>query len=320
MKRILLAMALCLLLLGCTADPADRDGKFSIAILPDTQQEVVITEAIKNRHFANRNEWLVSIQEERDLRFVLHTGDVVNWGDADETQLKIASEAMAVLDEAGIPTVLALGNHDTAAVGVGGSAAVPSETRLRVRDTSAFWKYFNDERYPYLTLKDPEHIENAYALFEAGGVKWLVLALELWPRTNVIEWANQVVSDHPQHNVIVITHSFLNAMGGIGQSNGGYGANSPKYLLDNLILKHENIRLVFSGHEGFTTFREDVGEHGNKIVSVLGCFHSNTGNPVRLMEIDVKNGSITSEVYNPLTETENGTFCFTIEEMDFIGG
>lgn len=299
-------------------DPADEDGKFSIAILPDTQQEVVIQEAIKNRLFAQRNEWLVSKMDERDIRFALHTGDVVNWGDVDESQLVIASDAMEVLDKAGIPVVYALGNHDTAAVGVGGSAAVPSETKTRVRDTSAFNKYFSTTRYPYLNVREENHIENAYALFEACGVKWMVLTLELWPRTEVIEWAKSVVSQHPRYNVIVITHSYLTANGDILTTNGGYGANSPEYLYNNLISCYDNIKMVFSGHTGSATARVNTTKNGNKIINVLGCFHSNDNNPVRLVEIDVKNGTVEGEIFVPISDKKWTQYCFYVDGMNFI--
>lgn len=339
--RLLLAVTVvCLVMTGCTnpcgtltaaptgtatsaATPSvtpdsGPDGKFTIAIFPDTQQEVC-GEPARKRLFAQRCEWLASKKEELNLRFVLHTGDVVNWGDADESQLVVASDAMAVLDDADIPVVYALGNHDTAAVGVGGSAAVPSETKTRVRDTTAFNKYFSTTRYPYLNVKDEGAVENSYALLEAGGVKWMILALEIWPRTKVVAWANQAVRRHSDHNVIVITHSYLTNIGAILTSNGGYGANSPKYLYDNLISRHENIKMVFCGHTGNSAVRTDIGRNGNKIVSVLGSYHSNDYNPVRLLEIDVKGGILKSEVYTPINGGQWSQYGFTVKDMTFIG-
>ena len=149
----------------------ETDGVFSIAVIPDTQQEVVNTYAIENKHFQSRTEWLVENTDELDLRCVVHTGDVVNWGNEEPKQLEIASEAMAVLAEANIPTALCLGNHDTAAVGVGGSAADPSNTRVRVRDTTAFNEYFSVDTYDYLVSRDDDRIENSYLRFEAEGTK-----------------------------------------------------------------------------------------------------------------------------------------------------
>ena len=140
---------------------ADADGKFTIAILPDTQQEVIGESAIENELFLNRTEWLAENKEELDLRFVIHTGDIVNWGNEEPEQFEIASEAIAVLDEADIPVGLCLGNHDTAAVGVGGSAADPDNTKTRVRDTESFNEYFSLDRYPDCIPFEDDKIDNA---------------------------------------------------------------------------------------------------------------------------------------------------------------
>ncbi len=327
-KRILMLVSIILsvafLLSGCgaeeqkttkkkkeklTIEQRDKDMVFSIAVIPDTQSE---------QNFKNRSEWLVANEEKLDLRAVLHTGDVVNWGDADESQLVAASDAMSPFDKTNIKVGIALGNHDTAAVGVGGSAAVPSDTGVRVRDTSAFQKYFPSSRYPDIVPMEEGYIENSYSIFSAGGAKWMILCLELWPRVNVVDWANEVVLENKDCNVFIVTHSYLNSGGDIVADNGGYGANSPQYLFDNLISRHENIKFVFSGHEGESAVREDYGENGNKIISVLGCYHKTRENPVRLLEIDVLNGTIESEVYCPVDEKEWLPFGFSMDGMEFI--
>ena len=134
------------------------DGIFSIAIIPDTQQEVVVDQAIRNKHFLNRIEWLVdnSPTDIFDIQCVIHTGDVVNWGNEAPVQFEIASEAMSPLEKNNIPVLYAIGNHDTAAVTVGGAAADPKNTRSRQRDTTKFNEYFPLERYDYLTPFEEE--------------------------------------------------------------------------------------------------------------------------------------------------------------------
>ena len=57
----------------------------------------------------------------------------------------------------------------------------------------------------------------------------------------MVDWAKTVVAGHPAHNVIVVTHMYLEGNGSISTSNGGYGANSPKYLYDNLISRYANV-------------------------------------------------------------------------------
>ncbi|MFG6444492.1 metallophosphoesterase [Microbacterium sp. P07] len=278
------------------------EATFSIAVLPDTQQEVVVTSAITNKHFKQRTQWLADNADDLDMRFVLHTGDVVNWDTPDHDQYEIADEAMKVIDDAGIPSLLTIGNHDTAAVGPGGSAADPTNTRALVRDTTTFNSYFPVSRYPGVQTFEPNKIDNAYRTFEAGGKKWLVLSLELWPRTEAVEWAKTVVESHADYNVIVSTHSYLDGDNGGIYQNSDYGQNSPQYVFDNLVKLYPNIKLVFSGHTGLTGSRVDTGVNGNKIVSILGTIHSSNTNPVQLVEINAAEGTVSSEFYVPITD------------------
>lgn len=298
--------------------PEDADGTFSIAVIPDTQQEVVVKHAIENKHFLNRTRWLAENKEELDLRCVVHTGDVVNWGNEDRTQLEIASEAMSVLTAANIPTALCLGNHDTAAVGVGGGAADAANTRTRVRDTTAFNEYFTLDEYSRLRSQESGKIDNTILRFKAGGAKWMVVCLELWPREEIINWAKIQVENRPDYNVIIATHSFLKNDGTILQNNGGYGANSPQYLYDNLIKKYENIKFVLCGHTGTSFVREDIGDNGNKIVTLLGAFHRNDKNPVKIVNIDVNNGKIDGYVYSPIDQHHMEQHDFSVEGLEFI--
>lgn len=318
-KSLCLSIVFSLLFSSCKPpqNPADTDGKFTIAIIPDTQQEVVIQNAIEKEHFINRTQWLADNREDLDLRFTIHTGDVVNWGNEDESQLKLAADAMNILTEAKIPTALCLGNHDTAAVGVGGSAADPANTRERVRDTTAFNKYFPASDYKGLTTFEKDKIDNAYQCFEAAGCKWLVLSLELWPRTEVMSWACEVIESHPEHNVIVATHSYLNADGSI-YHDCDYGHNSPQTLFERVICQYENVKFVFSGHTGDATHRIDYGIHNNQIASFLGCFHSNDRNPVQLLEIDTVEGSASIRTYSPIDNQEWTQFGAVIQDMDYI--
>jgi|GEM_PF-1410288 S-layer homology domain. len=295
----------------------DADGKFTIAIIPDSQQEVVIPKAITDGVFKNRTQWLVDNKDALDLRFVIHTGDVENWDTPDHAQYKIGSEAMNVLVDANIPSQLCLGNHDTAAVGPGGSAADPSRTRILVRDTSTFNTYYPVENHPGMVTFEPGKVDNAYQTFTAGGKNWLVLTFELWPRAVVIDWAKEVVESHPDYNVLIATHSYLNGGSDIFQKS-DYGETSPQYLYDNLVKVYSNIKMVFCGHAGVASSRIDTGVNGNKIVTILGCFHSNTTNPVQLLEINAKENTISTRFYAPFNGQEWPEYAKTVDNMDFI--
>ncbi|MBM0231276.1 metallophosphoesterase [Micromonospora sp. STR1_7] len=285
--------------------PGATDTKFSIAVLPDTQQEVLDS---TDSRFRNRTDWLVQNRSTLDLRFVTHSGDVVNWDTPDHSQYVIARDAMRPIETAGIPYSLAIGNHDTQATGVGGSARDPAHTRELVRDTTVFNRYFTAGQFGAVKGQfESGKVDNSYSTFEAGGVQWMVLTLELWPRVEAVTWARSVVAAHPRHNVIVVTHDFIDGNGAIEQS-ASYGATSPQYLFDNLIKQYANIRFVFSGHVGVAANRVDTGVNGNKIYTFLQTFHSNTTNPVRLVEIDTAANSLRTWIHAPYTNQSFGEY------------
>jgi calcineurin-like phosphoesterase family protein len=291
----------------------DTDTTFSFAVIPDTQNEITASDS----RFANRVSWLVANQQRLDVRFATQIGDLTNWGSVDPTQFVRASTELQPLEQA-MPWSGAIGNHDTAAVCAGGSGCPGANTSLTVRDTSAYNKYFPVSRFPDIQgTFEAGKIDNAYQVVREGGVDWLILNLELWPRVEAVAWAKSVVASHPDHNVIVVTHAYLNTDGTISASNGGYGATSPQYLYDNLIKVYPNVKIVLSGHVGTSAVRTDVGVNGNKVVSLLTSYHSWT-NPVRIVEIDTAAGTATSSVYAPYTDTDFPTDSTSTSGLGFV--
>lgn len=292
----------------------DGDTRFSFAVYPDTQQEVFGTDP----RFLDRTSWLVREKDALDLRFVTHTGDVVNWDTSDHAQYEVASKAMVPLEEADIPYSLAIGNHDTQATGPGGSARDPQNTRRLQRDTTTFNRYFTASRYGGVSgAFEAGKVDNVYSLYEAGGVQWMVLVLELWPRQSVVDWAKTQVAAHPDANVVVVTHDYLTSGGGIDTS-AGYGDTSPQQLYDQLISQYANIRMVVSGHVGFAGNRVDTGKNGNKIYSFLTAIHSNTTNPIRLFEVDTKAGTLETRIYAPHDDQSWPTYNQTVSGIDWV--
>jgi len=282
--------------------PAPGDPTFSFAVMPDTQQEVL--RASDNR-FRNRTEWLARNEAALDLRFVTHSGDVVNWDTPDHAQYEVASAAMRPLENADIPYSLAVGNHDTAAVCAGGSACDPSRTSALFRDTSTFNDYFTAARFGAVRgAFEAGKVDNSYSTFSAGGVKWMVLVLEMWPRPEAVEWARRQVTARADHNVMVVTHSYLDEAGELAWAPENAARTTPEQLYDRLVSRYANIKLVFSGHVGLLAHRVDTGVNGNKIHSFLETFHDPDTNPVRLVTVDTKAATLKTWVYSPLTDED----------------
>lgn len=293
---------------------SDSDKVFTFAVLPDTQRE--LKQKLDTR-FENRVKFLVDRQKAWDLRFALQVGDLVDWDTPDHAMYVKAAKGLLPL-QAKMPLAIAPGNHDTHAVCPGGSACPGADARVTVRDTKTYNAYFPKSRFGAVSGQfEPGKMDNAYHTLRSGGVDWLILNLELWPRTSAINWANKVVQANPKKNVIVLTHSYLTSSGKISSSNGGYGANSPKYLYDHLIKLHPNIKMVMSGHTGTSAIRTDKGVKGNTIVSMLQCFHSTT-NPVRIVSVHADTGTLYTSVYSPATSTSKKQYNATVKGLKFV--
>ena len=181
--RALAAALTGLLLAKCLAFGAAAEERFTLAVIPDSQQEVL--KPVDGR-LEERMTWLVANREALNLKMVLHVGDLLNWDTPDHIQYVRASAALAVLDRAGLPYALALGNHDTAATTVGGSAA-PGKVNANLRNTATYNTFFPLTRFKALGgVYEPGRIDTAYHTFTAGGLDWLVLNLELWARTGAV--------------------------------------------------------------------------------------------------------------------------------------
>jgi DNA repair exonuclease SbcCD nuclease subunit len=315
-KTLLLSGLLLGSLLSLAPSSARAEDTFTLAVVPDTQQEVLDS---KDTRLKDRFQWLVDNRKKLNLKMMLQSGDFVNWDTPDHFQYERASDALTVLDKAKLPYSLAIGNHDTAATKQGGSAA-PGNVHDNQRNTSTFNKYFGVERHKGLEGMYPSgKVDNAYQTFTAGGLNWLAINLELWARTEAVDWAKKVVESHPNHNIIIVTHSHLTSQSTIEQRNGGYGDNSPQYVFDQLMKPYPNVRLIFSGHTGIHGYRTDVGAKGNTIYEFLETYHSNIDNPVRLVEIDTKKGTIKTHVYCPSVkkDRDDGS-AFTVTGIQWV--
>ena len=131
----------------------------------------------------------------------------------------------------------------------------------------------------------------------------MVVTLEFCARQGPVDWANGVVTAHPDYNVIILTHYHLTPNGGLGETNAGYGDLTPEQIFSQLIVKHPNILLVLSGHNYISSWRNDRGEKGNRIYQMLQDFTDSAdaaGGYIRLLEIDPEKRSITGKMYSPI--------------------
>lgn len=317
-----------------------RSTIFTIAVLPDVQRELWNLSDIENK-YKGRLRWLAQNKTALNLKYVLCAGDVHDTDNLifssdksvnpryipgwpiDHFQYYHASESFKILDNAGVPYMLSLGNHDTGCV-CGGPACpvVAGQTDtvpVELRNTSTWNTFYPPDRFPGMVTCEVGKSDNSYRTFIVGALKWLVLSLESWPRAEMVTWAKSVLAAHPHHNVIILEHSYIDGSGNIIQT-AEYGANSAQYVYDHLVKVYPNVKFVFSGHVDSSALRTDTGINGNKIYAALSCYHDTTNNWIRLLTFDVAQKTVKSRVYAPLTNASRSDAAdtFTLPNVEWV--
>ena len=226
-----------------------------------------------------------------------------------------------------VPYAIAPGNHDYGGQG---------QNRTTLFDNGVAGQNYYGVGSPYAaqpsiggfyTGDGPGKTDNSWHTFSANGENWLVVALEWGPRDAVVQWADQVVTDHPDYNTILVTHAYMYyddtiydwATKGSSQSwnphsygiqNLPGGVNDGQELWDKLVKKHENMKFVFNGHvlgDG-TGKRATLGDNGNVVHQILANYQFNVQGgqgDMRVLEFKPDGETVVVRTYSPVLDRYN---------------
>lgn len=296
-----------------------EDGAWSIVLLPDTQ----IYSQNYPGMFEAQTSWIADNIRERNIKFVLHLGDITNVNSLSEW--KFARKAMGNLDGI-MPYAFATGNHD---YGPGGNAAT--------RDTllNDHFKVSQYQDWPtFGGVKDAGKMDNTYHLFSAGGVDFIVLSLEWAVQDATVEWAQSILDQHPDRTAILLTHAYMNNNDfrydhtdtTRPQTYNPHDYSTPGLKNDgeqlwNKLVKKNNFAFTFNGHvlgDG-TGFRIDNNDGGKPVAQMLANYQMrNLGGEayLRILEFqpDGKTVKVTSHspVYNNFLTAADQDFSFEV--------
>lgn len=296
----------------------DEREEFTIVMLPDMQYSNLQYPEVSRA----QTRWIAENIEKLNIKMVVGVGDITDSNTPEEW--KNASSAFAMLDGR-VPYSLAVGNHDLP--GIGGN-----------RDTSLYNSTFTLERYqrtPGWGGRMGDDNDNHFRTFSAAGLDFLVLTVEFGPTDEILEWANRIVAQHPDHHVIVTTHCYMNCDNTrVGNEDGGrpqdyaVGGNDGQAIWDKFIRKHSNIFLVLSGHmvcNQSQGFRIDNGEGNNRVIQVLSNYQDRPfgGNGwLRIIRFLPDQNQIVFTAYSPFLDRYdddiNQTY-FTVFNMTPVG-
>jgi uncharacterized repeat protein (TIGR02543 family) len=228
--------------------PTFVPGSWALVVLPDTQGYSQTYPEL----FKDQARWIVANKDRYNIKYVLHLGDIVNADTA--FQWTNAQAALSLLDGV-VPYALAPGNHDYS------SFIAPRSTLF-----NEFFPLAKFQAWPtFGGVREPGRLDNSYHLLRAGGVDWLVLALEFGPRNGTVAWANQIVSNYPARKKILITHAYMYSDDtrydwatqgtaqiwnphAYGTANDPDGTNDGEELWQKLVKIHPNWVMTLNGH------------------------------------------------------------------------
>ena len=226
------------------------DYAYSFAVIGDTQKLVYMTPDKVPVLY----DWILNNVESKKIEYVIGLGDIT---DKDQTnEWNKIMNSIKKLDGV-VPYSLIRGNHDT---------------------VNSFNRFVSYSKYKStISGSFEESMLNTYHKFTVGNVKYLLLNLDMGPSDAVLNWANKVVSENPDHNVIIATHVYLCHDGTTLSASdnapatkcGGY--NNGDDIWNKLVKKHENIVLVLSGHDPYDQVitTQTIGDKGNTITQML---------------------------------------------------
>ncbi len=282
---------------------------FTIMTLPDTQS---YSQSYPSTFLA-QTQWIVDNIDDLNIKMVLHKGDIVQNGYS-EAQWANAMAALNILKNNNIPTLVSIGNHDYDDEAVT-RGAVLFNTNI------AYDEWYEEKSWFDGGFYEAGSSENVYTRLSFDGFDYLFMTLEFGPRQSVIDWANQVVADHPDHQIMIVTHTYMysdNTRHTTGHNwnphvyGVGSDAHDGEEMWNELMKSHENIFFVVNGHVLNTGLGRltSVGDNGNTVHQILANYQApiqpNGGNGwLRYYVFSPKNNHIYAYTYSPTLEAFN---------------
>jgi hypothetical protein len=270
------------------------DDFFSIILLPDTQY---YTSSYPEMIY-KQMEWIVENKNPLNIQYVIHLGDITN--NNKEYAWEVADKSFKILENKGIPYSIVYGDNDMKNPG--------KNYYDGIRHTEYLHKYFPVSRFEKQStwwsggFYDPSVIDNYYCLFNYKDYKFLIMNLELAPRSSVLKWADTIIAQNASRKVILVTHDYLDRNGNRlndlksfaldgRDKEGKLKGNNAEAVFKKLVVKNSNIILVLCGHkEG--EFQKEVkikksegSEKSRKVFEILSDFQDE-----RIKGTDEKSG------------------------------
>ena len=269
-----------------TGRPESYD--FSFAWITDTQY---YAESFPY-HFDQMNQWIVDNAEEWKIRYVFHTGDIVD--DCDMLgEWENASSSMSIFDEAGMPYGVLGGNHDVWA---------------GAEDYGSYWKYFGEDRFADKDYYGGSYKNNRghYDLLTENGQDFIVIYMSWDIYEEEIDWMNEVLEQYSDRMAILAFHRYIDTSGNLDYTG--------ELIQEEVVAKNSNIFAVIDGHYHGASFRIDKfdddgdGIEERTVYQICTDYQSDPeggSEYIKFMYFDLENNKLYMNSYSPYRDDFN---------------
>jgi hypothetical protein len=242
--------------------------------------------------FKRMTEWIAEKQQELNIQYVFHTGDIVDEAE-DEMQWKNANDAMSVLDQHNIPYGVLAGNHDVG---------------HKTGDYNQYSKYFGEERFKGKDYYGESYKNNRghYDLISVNGNDFIMIYMGWGVNDEDIAWINEVLAKYPDRMAILNFHEYLLVSGNrspIGDK-----------IYEKVVVPNKNVIAVLCGHyHDSETLISEIdndkdGKPDRKVYQILADYQ---GGPeggqgfMRLLHVNPIENKIYVKTYSPYLNKYN---------------
>ncbi|SFT36562.1 Concanavalin A-like lectin/glucanases superfamily protein [Actinopolyspora lacussalsi subsp. righensis] len=261
---------------------SDADTRFTLAVMPDTQY--LIDEGGSDPEPVREGlRWVAENRRKQNIAFLAHLGDVSEHGT--EREMRIADRAFRGIGHR-MPYSVLGGNHD-----------VSGDDQ---RGDTPYLRTFGPDRFNRMDTyggSSPDGY-NSYHVFEGGGRRWLLLALDWRVSDRGVRWTQGVLNEHPELPTILTTHDLVWA-----EDDGmAHLSDHGQWLWEGLIRGNDQIFLAIGGHYwpcGRTTLTNDAGNTVHlHLANYQERYYGGAG-MIRLYSFDPVRGMIDVATFSP---------------------
>ncbi|MDO5402118.1 MAG: metallophosphoesterase [Eubacteriales bacterium] len=269
-----------------------KDYDFCFAWETDTQYYAEEWQS----HYTNMNQWIVDNSEKLNIKYVMHTGDIVD--DYDMTyEWENADKAMSIFDKAGLAYGVLGGNHDVAAGAF---------------DYENYYKYFGENRFTSQPTYGGSYKNNRghYDLISENGQDMIVVYMSWDIYQEEIDWMNEILQKYSDRKAILCFHTYTNVKNTSDTLLDYFG----KLIQENVVAKNKNVMAVLNGHYHGSSYETAMfddnndGKYDRTVYQICTDYQSGFeggSEYIKFLYFDIDNNKIYMNSYSPFLDDYN---------------